>query len=86
MLGDATEEPAPNPANKDGHVPTLLIGNESTGQWMRASALDNPKMTATMISSWVGGYPKATAVKSYADASGDAASVREQVKSALQGL
>jgi protein SCO1/2 len=60
---------APNPENKDGHIPTLLIGNEGTGQWMRASALDNPRMTATMISSWVGGYPKATApVKSYAEA------------------
>ena len=59
---------APDPANKDGHIPTLLIGNESTGQWMRASALDNPKMTATMIASWVGGYPKAKAVRSYADA------------------
>jgi protein SCO1/2 len=42
---------APDPSNKDGHVPTLLIGNESTGQWMRASALDNPKLTATMIRS-----------------------------------
>ena len=59
---------APDPENKDGHMPTLLIGNEATGQWMRASALDNPKMTATMISSWVGGYPKAAPAKSYAEA------------------
>ena len=60
---------APNPDNKDGHMPTLLIGNEATGQWVRASALDNPKMTATMISSWVAGYPKASApVRSYAEA------------------
>jgi protein SCO1/2 len=69
---------APDPANKDGHIPTLLIGNESTGQWMRASALDNPKMTATMISSWVGGYPKARAVKSYADAGPVPAFTRRQ--------
>jgi len=59
---------APDPENKDGHMPTLLIGNEATGQWMRASALDNPKMTATMISGWVGGYPKAAPAKSYAEA------------------
>jgi protein SCO1/2 len=36
----------PNPENKDGHTPTLLIGNEATGQWMRGSALDNPQFTA----------------------------------------
>jgi protein SCO1/2 len=59
---------APDPENKDGHIPTLLIGNESTGQWMRTSALDNPKMTAAMISSWVGGYPAAAPVRSYAEA------------------
>ena len=39
----------PNPENKDGHMPTLLIGNEATGQWIRGSALDNPQFTATMI-------------------------------------
>src|SRR4029079_8016867 len=39
----------PNPEDKDGHVPALLIGNESTGDWMRASALDNPNLTATII-------------------------------------
>src|SRR5262245_54628524 len=34
----------PDPENKDGHTPALLIGNEATGQWIRGSALDNPKM------------------------------------------
>jgi protein SCO1/2 len=64
----------PNPEDKDGHVPALLIGNESTGDWMRASALDNPNMTATMITRWIAGYPAASsrssgsALKSYADA------------------
>jgi protein SCO1/2 len=46
----------------------LLIGNEATGQWIRGSALDNPQMTATMISGWVGGYPAAAPMKSYAEA------------------
>lgn len=61
----------PDPDNPDGHTPSLLIGNESTGQWIRGSALDNARMTATMISSWVGGYPPAAAaapMRSYAEA------------------
>lgn len=35
--------------NADGHVPHLLIGNEAIGQWIRASALDNPSFQARMI-------------------------------------
>jgi protein SCO1 len=61
----------PNPEDKDGHVPALLIGNEATGDWMRASALDNPNMTATMIARWIAGYPAAasrSSIKSYTDA------------------
>jgi len=46
----------PDPENKDGHTPTLLIGNEATGQWMRSSATDNPKLMASMLAEWVGGY------------------------------
>jgi protein SCO1/2 len=64
----------PDPDNKDGHVPVLLIGNEATGQWIRASALDNARMTANMITSWVAGYPSAATaapvvtMRSYAEA------------------
>ena len=61
----------PNPEDKDGHVPALLIGNEATGDWMRASALDNPNMTATMIARWIAGYPAAasrSSIKSYSEA------------------
>ena len=61
----------PNPDDKDGHVPALLIGNEATGDWMRASALDNPNMTATMIARWIAGYPAAasrSSLKSYTEA------------------
>ena len=57
-----------DPENKDGHVPALLIGNEPSGQWMRGSALDHPKMTATLITRWVAGYPAAAPGASYADA------------------
>ena len=58
----------PNPENKDGHMPTLLIGNEATGQWMRGSALDNPKFTATMIGNWMNSWKTAAPGPSYAAA------------------
>jgi len=58
----------PDPANRDGHVPTLLLGNEATGLWTRTSAVDNPKLTAAMITNWLGGYSGAAPARSYADA------------------
>lgn len=58
----------PDPNNKDGHMPTLLIGNEATGQWMQGSALDNPQFTATMIGNWMNSWQTAKAGKSYAEA------------------
>src|ERR1044072_5999317 len=41
---------SPDPANADGHTPTLLIGNVAAGQWMRLSALDNTKFLARKLS------------------------------------
>jgi protein SCO1/2 len=35
--------------NKDGHQPTLMIGNEPSGQWMMNSAVDNPRFLATTM-------------------------------------
>jgi protein SCO1/2 len=35
--------------NKDGHQPTLMIGNEPTGQWMMNSAVDNPRFLTGII-------------------------------------
>ena len=58
----------PNPENKDGHTPAILIGNEATGQWIRESAVDNPKMMATMLAEWVGGYAPTAPARTYADA------------------
>ena len=49
----------PNPANPDGHMPYLLVGNESTGQWMRNSAVDNPKFLARTIGDWLNGWATA---------------------------
>src|SRR5262245_30983287 len=41
-------------ANRDGHMPLLMLGNEPTGQWMRNSAVDNPRFLATTISNFLG--------------------------------
>jgi protein SCO1/2 len=61
----------PQPGDRDGHSPHLLLGNEATGQWLRNNALDNPRFMATMIgdwmSSWRGAKPM-TASQSYVEA------------------
>jgi protein SCO1/2 len=58
----------PNPANKDGHTPALLVGNEETGQWMRNSALDNPKFLARTIGDWLNSWKTAKRGVSFAEA------------------
>ena len=60
----------PNPSNKDGHTPMLLIGNEPTGQWMHNVATSQPSALARMIEQWMGGFQHAatTPITSYADA------------------
>lgn len=57
-LGDA--------ASPDGHMPSLMIGKEATNQWMRNSAVDNPRFLATTILHFFDGY-SAKPVQSYAD-------------------
>ena len=54
-------------ANRDGHQPSLMIGKDATGQWMRNSAVDNARFLATTILHFVDGYQSAAPVKSYAD-------------------
>jgi protein SCO1 len=44
----------PNGNDPDGHMPSLLIGNEATGIWMRNSALDNTKFMALKIQNMLG--------------------------------
>jgi protein SCO1/2 len=41
-------------ANRDGHMALLMLGNEPTGQWMRNSAVDNPRFLATTITRFMG--------------------------------
>jgi protein SCO1/2 len=46
-----------NPSiNADGHLPHLLIGNEATGTWIRANALDNPSFQARMIGEFLDNF------------------------------
>jgi len=61
---------APDPSNPDGHTPMLLIGNETTGQWMRNSALDNPKFLARTIGDWLTSWKTGATqpLRSFADA------------------
>jgi len=53
-------------ANRDGHQPSLMVGNEATGQWMRNSAVDNPRFLATTIGNFLG-WKSDKAGPSYAD-------------------
>jgi protein SCO1 len=53
--------------NRDGHTALLMVGNEPTGQWMRNSAVDNPRFLATTITNFLGWRSPASA-KSYAEA------------------
>ena len=62
----------PNPLDRDGHAPTVLLGNEATGQWMRNAAVDNARFMATIINEWLPDakiqVPKSQSKPSYADA------------------
>jgi protein SCO1 len=60
----------PDPGDRDGHTPSVLLGNEPAGQWMRQSATDNPRFLATMIGNWLNSWTsvRTEPAKSYADA------------------
>jgi protein SCO1/2 len=55
---------------RDGHVPSLMLGNEPTGQWVRSSAVDNPRFIATTIHNFLDSWQNAhgAARKSYTQA------------------
>ncbi|HEY2360203.1 MAG TPA: SCO family protein [Candidatus Angelobacter sp.] len=46
----------PDPNDRDGHSPSVLIGSEPTGQWMRNGATDNPRFLATLIGDWLNNW------------------------------
>ena len=51
----------------DGHGPTVMLGDEPTGQWMLRSAEDNPRFMAANIRTFFG-WPDDGPAQSYADA------------------
>jgi protein SCO1 len=59
----------PDPANPDGHTPMLVVGNERTGQWMRHSAVDNPRFLARTIGDWLTSWDNGAkqALRSFAE-------------------
>jgi len=60
---------SPADAGPDGHTPSLLVGNEATGQWMRNSALDDPRFLARTIGDWLNSWKTNAArpLQSFAD-------------------
>ena len=52
-------------SNRDGHMPSLMIGNEPTGKWVRQSAVDNPRFLAAQMANFLG-FRNAVATQSYA--------------------
>lgn len=59
----------PDPADRDGHTPMLMIGNVATGQWAKHSALDNPRFLARKMSEMIGDWGDPKSDPSYAAAS-----------------
>lgn len=57
-------------ADRDGHLPSLMVGDEASGQWMRLSAMDNPRFLAAKIETFLTGWPRRprTVSQSYAAA------------------
>jgi len=53
--------------DRDGHRPLLMIGHEPSGQWMRNSAVENPKFLATTISNFLGWKKNPQPGRSYAE-------------------
>jgi protein SCO1/2 len=57
------------PVNRDGHTPELMVGDVPTGQWMRNSAVDNPRFLAATIAGLMDGWRGYRPTGSYAQAS-----------------
>jgi protein SCO1 len=53
--------------NKDGHLASLMLGNVAKGQWMRNSAVDNPRFLVSTITNFMG-WKDGKPGKSYAQA------------------
>jgi protein SCO1/2 len=56
----------PDPNDPDGHTPSVLLGNEPMGQWMRDTATDNPRFLTNMIGNWLNGWKNSAPVEAKA--------------------
>ncbi|CRL47497.1 MULTISPECIES: SCO family protein [Pseudomonas] len=56
-----------NGRSKD-HNLSLIVGNQSTGRWMKASPFENPWILADQLANTLQNWKKASAEESYADA------------------
>ena len=54
-------------APRDNHSTTLMVGNEPSGQWMKNSAVDNPRFVAASLQTFLG-WPDLLPTKAYAQA------------------
>jgi protein SCO1/2 len=52
----------PDPNDRDGHTPSVMIGDEPSGQWMRNSATDNARFLANMIGNWLNSWGHAQTI------------------------
>lgn len=56
-------------ADRDQHMPSLMVGNAATGRWMRLSAVDNPRFLASRITTFLtAGQARPGPVASYSNA------------------
>lgn len=53
--------------SKDGHASSLMLGNDPGGQWMRNSAVDNPRFLAATMANFFG-WKEVVPTQSYAQA------------------
>jgi protein SCO1 len=55
---------------KSDHELSLIVGNQATGRWMKASPFEHPKILATTIGSWLHNWkvPGPTKTDTYANA------------------
>jgi cytochrome oxidase Cu insertion factor (SCO1/SenC/PrrC family) len=54
--------------NKNDHDLSLVIGNQATGRWMKASPFENPDILATQIGSWLSNWKLPGGRDTYANA------------------
>ena len=54
--------------SKDGHASSLMLGRDATGQWMRNSAVDNPRFLATTMAGFFGWEEQIVPTASYTQA------------------